>query len=118
MLFYFFQMTTIDVAVHYQMTNSKGKMLREEVLKFLPILAKAKNISSDWKQILIEDSAWIIDGESSPVKKTFKKGETKGKEETNENTSDKAGKDVGKNIKQDNGKTGRPRLRSEISKFV
>ena len=92
-------------------------MSPDEVLKFLPILAKAKNISSDWKQIIIEDSAWKIDGEDNPLKKTTKKEESETKAENEMNKTEK-GKDASKNGKQENGKPGRPRLRSEISKFI
>ena len=89
-------MTSIDVAINYQKNNSKGKMSPEELLKFLSNFAKAKNISADWKQIIIQDPAYAIDREAGK----------------SENTSEKGVKDE---------KTqGEPRVRkrSEIAKFI
>ena len=102
-----FQVTSIDVAIHYQKNNSKGKMSADELLKFLSLFAKVKSISSDWKQVIIEDSAWMIDGEASPAKKVIKN-------ENCENKNEKPGKDG----KQAAVKAGRTRIRSEIAKFI
>ena len=71
-------MTSIDVAINYQENNSKGKMSAEELLKFLPIFAKAKKISADWKQILIAE----IDEETKTRKKSCNKTEVEIDEET------------------------------------
>ena len=74
-------MTSIDVAINYQENNSKGKMSEEELLKFLPIFAKAKKISADWKQILIADTALEIDEETKTRKKSCNKTELEVDEE-------------------------------------
>ena len=62
-----FQVTSIDVAINYQKNNTKGKMSAEELLKFLSNFAKTKNITADWKQILIQESAFTINREASKL---------------------------------------------------
>ena len=102
-----FQVTSIDVAIHYQKNNSKGKMSEDELLKFLSIFAKVKSISSDWRQIIIQDSAWMIDGEASLEKKVLNKT---GAENKNVNP--------GKDEKPAAVKVGRPQIRSDTSKLI
>ena len=49
-----------------------GKMTQEEMLKLVSIFAKNKKVSENWKQQLVDDSAWKIDlQQPSPVKKMF-----------------------------------------------
>ena len=86
-------------------------MSSDELLKFLSIFAKVKNISSDWKQVIIEDSAWMIDGETSPSKNILTKTEAENKSENCENKNKKPGKDA----KQE---ADRLRKTSKITKFI
>ena len=49
-----------------------GKMTQEEMLKLISLFAKNKRVSENWKQQLVDDSAWKIDlQQPSPVKKMF-----------------------------------------------
>ena len=128
-----FQVTSIDVAINYQEINSKGKMSAEELLQFLPIFAKAKKISADWKQILIADTALEIDEETKTRKKSVTKSQFGIDEKRNRKKSvyDKSVSEIKaeqldfKNEKTENDgkpaasrKNSRVRKRSEIAKFV
>ena len=47
-------------------------MSKEEMLKLLTTFSIKKKLPQDWKQKLVEDSAWAIDHQQpSPVKKMF-----------------------------------------------
>ena len=84
-------------------------MTPEELLKFLPVLAKAKKIGTDWKQTLIDDKAWKIDGETIPQKRP----EVKEPEAKNSKQQEKTPNQDEKGKPQI-----RTRKRSEISKFI
>ena len=68
----YFQVTNLDISVHVQRMKPNGKMTQEEMLKLISIFAKNKKVSENWKQQLVDDSAWKIDlQQPSPVKKMF-----------------------------------------------